>query len=44
MGEGTEEESIFNPVNFDAFQWVNAVKSAGMKGLAGRESGALHYA
>lgn len=32
-GEGTESPSIFNPVKFDAKQWVSAVKAAGMKGL-----------
>lgn len=32
-GDGTEQESIFNPDRFDADQWVAAVKSAGMKGL-----------
>ena len=32
-GDGTEPETIFQPVNFDADQWVNAVKAAGMKGL-----------
>lgn len=32
-GDGTEEESLFNPVSFDARQWIKAVKSAGMKGL-----------
>lgn len=32
-GDGTEPESIFNPVHLDCDQWVEAVKSAGMKGL-----------
>lgn len=32
-GDGNEDESIFNPINFDAKQWVDAIKSAGMKGL-----------
>ena len=32
-GDGTEDESIFMPDRFDADQWVEAVKSAGMKGL-----------
>ena len=32
-GDGTEPESIFNPTEFDAKQWVDAAKSAGMKGL-----------
>ena len=32
-GDGTEEEAIFNPENFDADQWVDAIKDAGMKGL-----------
>ncbi len=32
-GDGSEEESIFNPTAFDAAQWVDAVKSAGMKAL-----------
>ncbi len=32
-GEGNEPESIFNPSELDAEQWVKAVKSAGMKGL-----------
>ncbi len=32
-GDGTENEAVFNPVRFDADQWVNAVKAAGMKGL-----------
>jgi alpha-L-fucosidase len=32
-GDGTESPSIFNPVKLDAESWVNAVKSAGMRGL-----------
>ena len=32
-GDGTESEAIFNPEKFDAGQWVEAVKAAGMKGL-----------
>lgn len=32
-GDGTEEETVFNPVRFDADQWVEAIKAAGMKGL-----------
>lgn len=32
-GTGKEEPSIFNPVEFDADQWVAACQSAGMKGL-----------
>lgn len=32
-GDGHEDEAIFNPVLFDAEQWLNAIKSAGMKGL-----------
>jgi len=32
-GDGTEPESIFNPVNFSADQWVESVMSAGMKGI-----------
>lgn len=32
-GEGTELEEIFNPVNLDCDQWVDAIKSAGMKGM-----------
>ena len=32
-GLGTESESVFNPVQFDADQIVGAMKSAGMKGV-----------
>ncbi len=32
-GSGHEDEAIFNPVLFDAEQWLNALDSAGMKGL-----------
>lgn len=32
-GLGNEPESIFNPVELDCDQWVEAIKSAGMKGL-----------
>lgn len=32
-GTGKEEPAIFNPVELDADQWVDAIKSAGMKGL-----------
>ncbi len=32
-GDGHEDEAIFNPVLFDANQWIDAIKSAGMKGL-----------
>lgn len=32
-GEGTEDEKIFNPTALDCDQWVEAVKSAGLKGL-----------
>lgn len=32
-GDGTEDPSIFDPVKLDADQWVQAIKSAGMKGL-----------
>jgi alpha-L-fucosidase len=30
-GDGTESPSIFNPVKFDARQWVKALKEAGFK-------------
>ena len=33
-GDGTEPESIFNPEKLDCDQWVAAIKSAGLKGLA----------
>ncbi len=32
-GDGTEDPSIFYPTELDCEQWVEAVKSAGMKGL-----------
>ena len=32
-GDGTESPAIFNPVKFDARQWVAAIQDAGMKGL-----------
>ncbi|WP_152394614.1 alpha-L-fucosidase [Paenibacillus guangzhouensis] len=32
-GMGNEEPSIFNPEQFDANQWVEACKAAGMRGL-----------
>lgn len=32
-GDGTEDEAVFDPVRFDADQWVDAIKAAGMKGL-----------
>ncbi len=32
-GDGTESETMVNPTQFDADQWVEAVKSAGMKAL-----------
>ncbi len=32
-GDGTEDESIFDPREFDARQWVRAVKSAKMTGI-----------
>lgn len=32
-GDGSEPESIFNPVKLDCDQWVDAIKSAGLKGM-----------
>jgi alpha-L-fucosidase len=32
-GEGTESESVFNPTQFDARQWVKTLKDAGMSGI-----------
>ena len=32
-GDGTEPENIFLPDKFDAGQWVESIKAAGMKGL-----------
>ena len=32
-GDGTESPEIFNPAKFDADQWAEAIKSAGMTGL-----------
>ncbi len=32
-GTGKEEEAIFNPTDFDARQWVSALKDAGFRGL-----------
>lgn len=32
-GDGTESPSLFNPVDFDARQWVRAMKDAEMKGV-----------
>lgn len=32
-GTGQEPEEIFNPVKLDCSQWVEAIKSAGMKGM-----------
>ena len=32
-GEGNEDPAIFNPVKFNADQWVNAVKAANMNAL-----------
>jgi alpha-L-fucosidase len=30
-GEGTEDEKLFNPTDFDARQWMRAVKAAGIR-------------
>jgi len=32
-GDGNEDPAIFNPVQFDANQWVESCREAGMKGL-----------
>ena len=32
-GEGTEDPRLFDPTDFDAGQWVEAVKAAGIRGL-----------
>ena len=32
-GDGTEDEAVFNPEKLDCDQWVEAIKSAGMKGM-----------
>lgn len=32
-GDGTENPEIFNPLKLDCDQWVEAIKTAGMKGL-----------
>ncbi len=32
-GDGTEDESIFNPTELDASSWVSSLKSAGIKGI-----------
>jgi len=32
-GEGTEDPELFNPTDFSADQWVEAVKAAGIRGL-----------
>ena len=32
-GTGQEPEEIFNPVKLDCSQWVEAIKSAGLKGM-----------
>jgi alpha-L-fucosidase len=32
-GEGTEDPKLFAPTDFDADQWVEAVKAAGIRGL-----------
>lgn len=33
MGYGKEDPEQFNPINFDAMQWVNAAKAGGFKGI-----------
>jgi alpha-L-fucosidase len=32
-GDGSEDPAIFNPVEFDADQWVEACQAAGTRGL-----------
>jgi alpha-L-fucosidase len=32
-GEGTEDPKLFDPTDFDADQWVEAVRAAGVRGL-----------
>jgi alpha-L-fucosidase len=32
-GQGTEDPKLFDPTDFDAGQWVEAVKAAGIRGL-----------
>jgi alpha-L-fucosidase len=32
-GQGTEDPTLFDPTDFDAGQWVEAVKAAGIRGL-----------
>lgn len=32
-GDGTEDPALFDPVDFDPAQWVEAFRAAGMKGL-----------
>ncbi len=32
-GDGTENPGVFNPMNLDCDQWVEAIKAAGMKGM-----------
>ena len=32
-GQGTEDPNLFDPTDFDAGQWVEAVKAAGIRGL-----------